>query len=73
MKIPANRTGKQTHTYIDDEMEGTITDYQSHTSYVKSLSGVHLEDCEFTLDMNERYLNFIAEFARGYITKEIQE
>lgn len=73
MKIPANRTGKQTHTYIDDEMEGTITDYQGHTSYVKSLSGVHLEDCEFTLDMNERYLNFIAEFARGYITKEIQE
>lgn len=72
MYIPADFTGKMTHTYIDDERESLVTDYQGNTSLIKALSGVHLEPCEFTLEESKRYLDFLEKFAKGYIIKEMQ-
>ena len=74
MNIPAERTGKQTHTYIDDEMEGLVTDYLGNEMLVKSLSGIHLEATHFTVDMSQKYLDFLKVFCQeGYLLTEIQE
>lgn len=68
MTIPANKTGKMTHTYIDDEQVAMITDYQGNKELVKSPSSIHLEPCEFTLDMSKQFLDFLESVVKGDIT-----
>ena len=65
--IPSDRTGKNTHTYIDDEMEGEITDYLGNKTFVKSLSSVHLSECEFTLSISKQYNKFLLMLRDGYL------
>lgn len=72
MFIPAEYTGKMTHTYIDEEMETVITDYQGNKTYVKSLSSVHLEKCEFTLSISKQYASFLQQMLQGYIYKGVK-
>ena len=72
MFIPAEHTGKNTHTYIDDEMESIITDYQGNKTYVKSLSSVHLEKCEFTLSISKQYADFLSKMLQGYVYQGIK-
>lgn len=57
--IPKEYTGKQTHTYIDYEMEGTITDYLGTAYNFKTLSGVHLEATEYSLSIATAYVDYL--------------
>lgn len=57
--IPAEETGKQTHTYIDTEMESDIIDYLGNEKHVKSESGVHLEAASFELSLSEDFVKFL--------------
>ena len=59
MYVPPEYTGKLTHTYIDDEMRGTIKDCNgvSYTYYEKS--GVHLEAQEYSLSIGYAYAQFL--------------
>lgn len=66
--IPSNETGKMTHTYIDETKKIAITDYQGNTIQFETLSGVHLEKCDFTLSISKKYANFLDSFMKGYIT-----
>lgn len=59
MYIPENETGKKTHTYIDTENIVNITDYKGETIKVLCKSGVHLENCEFTLLMGDVYIDYL--------------
>ena len=59
MYIPENETGKKTHTYIDSENIVNITDYKGETIKVLCKSGVHLENCEFTLLMGDVYIDYL--------------
>ena len=59
MYIPENETGKKTHTYIDNENIVNITDYKGKTIKVLCKSGVHLENCEFTLLMGDVYIDYL--------------
>ena len=68
--IPADYTGKKTHTYIDDLMEIDVLDYEGNKARVISKSGIHLEDCDFTLSLSRQYENFLKTFALGYTIKE---
>lgn len=65
--IPANETGKNTHTYIDECMTANITDYTGITTKVTSLSSVHLSECDFTLNISKQYAKFLNDFIKGYI------
>lgn len=65
--IPSNRTGKMTHTYIDDEMSFTVTDYKGNETEVTTLSGIHLEPTDFTLSISKQYGEFINQFMNGFI------
>ena len=61
MEIPAEHTGKLTHTYIDEEREFDITDYQGNTEHIIAKSGVHLEKAPFKMHMVDEYLDYILE------------
>ena len=57
--IPKGYTGKQTHTYIDYETEGIVRDYQFNEYHYHELSGIHLEEAEYLLDLNAEYLSYL--------------
>ena len=59
MYIPPSETGKNIHTYIDDEMEGYITDYLGNVNYYHELSGVHLEGADYTLSLSKNYIDYL--------------
>lgn len=65
--IPSNKTGKMTHTYLDNEQSNTVTDYLGVSNIEHALSGVHLGACDFTLSISKQYLNFLANLKDGYI------
>ena len=69
MFIPAEGTGKKTHTYIDECKEYEITDYLGNTSVIKSESAIHLSDCEFTLSLSKEYTRFLSLFVEGYVLR----
>lgn len=69
--IPAEKTGKMTHTYIDQESTTIVTDYLGNKTTVNSLSGIHLENCEFTLSISDKYLSFMSQLTSGYIFKGV--
>lgn len=59
LKIPADYTGKMTHTYIDEERVFTITDYMGITAEVRSPSGVHLEKAPYELSLSQAYIDYL--------------
>ncbi len=65
--IPSNKTGKMTHTYLDNEQSNKVTDYLGDSNIEHALSGVHLGACDFTLSISKQYLNFLANLKDGYI------
>ena len=67
--IPASKTGKMTHTYIDNSYDLKIEDYNGVSSEIHTKSGIHLGDCDFTLSLSKQYLDFINNVSKGYIYK----
>ncbi len=57
--IPKGQTGKQIHTYIDFETKGTVRDYLGNDYNYHELSGIHLEDTEYSLSMPEEFLRYL--------------
>lgn len=62
MYIPAEHTGKNIHTYIEEEKEGILTDYLGYTAEYHEMSGVHLEAAEYSLSMSDKFI----EYLKGY-------
>lgn len=59
--VPAGATGKNIHTYIDEKFIGNVTDYQSVTREIESLSSVHLEPATFKMTISKTFAEFLAE------------
>ena len=59
LNIPDEETGKHTHTYIEDEMNGFVIDYLGNKSSYHELSGCHLEAVEYTLSLSKNYLKYL--------------
>lgn len=57
--IEPSATGKLTHTYLDDEFSGTVTDYLGNTADYHEMSGTHLSGCDYTLSVEDDYLTTI--------------
>ena len=70
--IPADKTGKMTHTYIDDELMLNVTDYLGVNTNVVTMSAIHLEACDFTLSIAGQYKQFLSNLADGYIYKGVK-
>lgn len=59
MSIPAEYTNKKTHTYIDGEMVGEITDYLGNKEYYHELSGIHLSECSFEMSLSNAFRDYL--------------
>lgn len=72
MYVPSDRTGKNTHTYIDESIELTIHDYLGKVHTFTSLSGIHLESAEYTLSISKQYGTFLNNLTKGYLYKGVK-
>lgn len=59
MYIPRGHTGKQTHTYINEPIEGDVIDYQGVKGHYKEMSCVHLEETDYSLELTPEYINYL--------------
>lgn len=59
MYIPPEYTGKMTHTYIDEPMEGDIIDYVGIPYHYRELSGIHLAPADYTMGLSGEFLDYI--------------
>lgn len=57
--IPPQFTGKLTHTYVDEKREGVIIDYRGVATEYNTLSGVHMEQCEYNLGLASGYVDYL--------------
>ena len=57
--IPAEKTGKLTHYYIDKPYKGTVKDFNGIKYDYEALSGVYLEPAEYHFDISAEYINFL--------------
>ena len=59
MYIPPGSTGKMTVTYIEQEQEGEVTDYQGNSGYFHELSSVFMEPQGYYMTILDEYKRFI--------------
>lgn len=59
LHIPDGYTGKNTHTYIDEERQGIVVDYLGQACEYNEKSSVHLEPTDYTLSLSQRYIDYL--------------
>ena len=74
MAVPAEHTGKLTHTYIDEPVHALVTDIDGNKVEVNPLSGIHLAPTDFTLSISKTYNEFLLSVIHGEILlKDVQK
>lgn len=63
--VPPGRTGKNTHTYIDHETEGEVTDYMGVKAHYHEYSSIHMGPADYSLSLSRAY----ADYLRGLVTQ----
>ena len=59
LNIPAGRTGKLTHTYIDREWQGEVVDYLGEKFPYYEKSSIHLEPAPFKISMLDAFWDYM--------------
>ena len=59
LQIPAEHSGKLTHTYIDEERSGVLVDYTGKPLHFHEFSGTHLEPAPYHMSLASQYLDYI--------------
>lgn len=59
LEIPANRTGKLTHTYFDEECIGWLVDYTGSGAEYYEKSYVHLKDAEYSMSLAKEFIDYL--------------
>ena len=59
MYIPKGYTGKNIHTYIDEERNGIVKDYFGNYEEYHELSCVHMEESDYTLSLAKEYIDYL--------------
>ena len=57
--IPEDFSGKMTHTYIDEEMRGSLTDYLGTPGQYYEKSAVHLSKSDYSLSLSQEYIDYL--------------
>ncbi len=65
--IDANGSGKLCHTYIDTPINGDIIDYMGNKYYYKELSGVHMENTDYTMSITGEFKKLLMGIKGGHI------
>lgn len=59
MEIDAEHSGKLTHTYLDYEQHGELTDYLGNKMHFDELSSVHLEKSGYVMSIADEFKEFL--------------
>lgn len=59
--VPSQYTGKLIHDYIDEEIDGYVTDYLGETIMFHHTSSVHLDGCDYNLNLSQKYIDWLLE------------
>ena len=59
LTIPKDSSGRLILTYIDDEIEGDITDINGVPYHYHELSCIHMEKSEYNLSMSEEFVKYL--------------
>ena len=60
LDIPKGRTGKLTHTYIDQEWSGVLVDYNGVPFTYHEKSAIHMEPAPFKISMLDSFWDYIS-------------
>lgn len=60
LDIPKGRTGKLTHTYIDQEWSGVLVDYNGVPFTYHEKSSIHMEPAPFKISMLDSFWDYIS-------------
>lgn len=69
MTIPPERSGRLTHTYIEDTVQLLVTDYLGNTCEMRQEGFIHLEPSPYVLSVSDDYMSFVQKVAEGEIFK----
>lgn len=65
--VEENGSGKLCHTYIDTYMEGEVIDYMGNKWIYNEQSGVHMENTDYTLSLDEEFKRLVAGVKGGHL------
>ena len=57
--IPPEYTGKNIHTYIDEETTGEMIDYLGNRAEYHELSSIHLEPSGYELSLSKEFIDYL--------------
>lgn len=65
--VDDNGSGKLCHTYIDVRMCGELTDYLGNTMWYDEESGIHMENTEYTLSLDDEFKKLLQGIKGGHL------
>lgn len=68
--VPADYTGKKTHTYIDDKIEGVVKDYRGNYYRYCENTSINLSPCEFDMSLSASFKDYIKSMRGEFINDE---
>lgn len=63
MKIPAKYAGRNIVSFIDEEIEGELKDYQGNIAHYHEKSYIHMEESEYNLSLSDNFIKYL----NGYV------
>ena len=69
LTVPAEKSGRLTHTYSDETARNLITDYMGNTCPMKQEGFIHLEPSPYVLTVSDEYFKFVQKAAEGEMFK----
>ena len=65
LTVPAEKSGRLTHTYSEETAHNLITDYMGNTCEMKQVGFIHLEPSPYALTVSDDYTRFVQRVAEG--------
>lgn len=65
--IPPQYTGKNIHTYIDEETSGTVMDYNGIMDSYYEKSSIHLEESGYELSLSREFIDYLFGIKERYL------
>lgn len=65
LTVPAEKSGRLTHTYSEETAKNLITDYMGNTCRMEQHGFIHLEPSPYVLTVSDDYTRFVQSAAEG--------
>ena len=65
LTVPAQKSGRLTHTYSEETARNLITDYMDNTCPMEQHGFIHLEPSPYVLTVSDDYTRFVQKAAEG--------